>query len=486
MSTSTKIIAQMIADKNWRAAPITKSAKMYEPYNPRVIKAVNNNAIRLARQKNVSRLSGEFLSFLINQVGEVTTLSSEDQVVALLNIRFKTRKLFLNKHYMFPPLTQNVHKRSNSVVEEDNYSANLKAEAMFFCLLNNYDGERGSTFDRGDKKNVLDSNQDYIDHYLKPKVYKGNFKELCRSVIKKNGDNYKVKLADLNKMANVEFYGDEENKGLYVAYVMEPNESDLYGELFRGEPNAGAGVSISYVPTSEVEDVAISKSVKTIALNTVQLCRYDRSSPFDHPNEFNVKYESKMVGSNVQGQISEMARKVFETRAPTPHFHFCSRDSANHFDSVTKANAMSIPRLERYIEELKNPRDDKILKTAFGMPFLEIRNHPKKYRLCVDDLKNVFEHHKNNDEIMAELKNTVLSMNEDGVLYGLDAVLADLRLIEKLNRNSQKNKDAISDELEIAKRVCSGGTIIKSLEAENKKDLSAKDNRECEEEERTL
>ena len=165
----------------------------------------------------------------------------------------------------------------------------------------------------------------------------------------------------------------------------------------------------------------------------VQLYRYDPVGSGYHNNLQDIYDDYR---ANFSEDTANLYKTFFTERVGFPHFHFSSRTMAEKYGKTASANAISLDMLIKYIECLMSDNNPShtINKLDFGMPYLDIKRNPNKYKTSIDThcLQDALMLGNVNAQLGKIFKQT--SKLEPGVkiLNGLEAVYTDLVLLRIL------------------------------------------------------
>lgn len=168
-------------------------------------------------------------------------------------------------------------------------------------------------------------------------------------------------------------------------------------------------------------------------LEGIQLFRYDPTGRFNHHN-LNDIYE--YYENTYSDNTANFYKRFFTEEVEFPHFHFSNRLMAESYGRSAEANAISLDKLIEYIEELRANNNQKhvINNLDFGMPYLDIKKNPNKYKTSIDirNLAQALVNNNVNKQINSIFKQTQKLEPTTKILRGLDAVYADLVLLRIL------------------------------------------------------
>ena len=202
---------------------------------------------------------------------------------------------------------------------------------------------------------------------------------------------------------------------------------------------------VSVFPNIKTSTETAFKGSQITTLESIQLFRYDPTGKTKHEN-VKENAEDKIYTFYKQNYGTETAnlyRTFFTEKVDFPHFHFMNRTISELCGKTAEGDAISLDCLIDYIEKLMNAteNDNPLNNCSFGMPYLEIKKNPDKYRTAINmyDLNSALKNNSVNKQIGSIFYQTQNIGPETVVLNGLNAVYADLVLLRILRNLSDSN-----------------------------------------------
>lgn len=412
--------------------------------------------------QNGSTLNGGVAATIFAKRQQIATkpkLTYKEIIEILKLSREKVRSQLIEKILYTNEGSKNYNDvRELNFLQQDNTTAVEKAYTEFVDIVNGYLKDNQGRLERVDVSNCLQE-LDYIRAYCARKVKIANVEELFKMTTKVNRGMQSCS-SNLVEVPDVDLYIDKNEKNLYLVLKNVPNKYDINAYINNNSKPLDAGVAISYIPNGEERIVKTKSGNDRLALDSVQLCRYDPYQKDSHGNTFR-QYDKECV---------DMAREVFKDRAAAPHFHFCSLNDTKYFKETARANAINIYDLINYVQKLQDSKQDDPIRTYnLGMPFTTILERPSLYVTMMDDLDELAARHVKNKDLVDNVKLTKQLAAGKEKLMGLDAVLADLTMIALLHDNPDKKWESVIDEQNYAAKLCAGGTIERVFEKTEEK-----------------
>lgn len=181
----------------------------------------------------------------------------------------------------------------------------------------------------------------------------------------------------------------------------------------------------------------------------VILNRFDPKGLFDHQNNYDIydNLEEKALYEKyfTDYQTVSKTNKV-RYYSGHPHFHFNTRLQSEKFCQDTKANAISLENLIRYVRALDKCQTDnsKILNYSLGMPFLDYKLKNKQFHSHVK--QTLLGLSKSNS-----VSKTMRGFMEDLIMFKesyrnqtpLQNVLSDLYILDSVSAMSKKDNYSV-------------------------------------------
>ena len=307
------------------------------------------------------------------------------------------------------------NKRINVVARDSSTVFDKKQQLQSLGYFDKNIWERTQTVD------VLDKDRDYLDMVAKDKQYCDFVRGYSR----------------FGRTIESTIYTDLGVNELLFATVAhrKGNIADLTAnqQVINSSSSFENSVFSSVISNNAPPVIETGKGgVQVPAIQSIQLFRYDATGDWPHENIQEIYDYYKM---NYGEPIANLYKSFFTEKVDFPHFHFMNRTMSEEYCKTSEGNAISLDKLIDYIEQLMRAKKNQPLNHFdFGMPFLDIKNNPNKYRSAIDvkNLSVALVNNNVNKQIDSIFKQTNKLQPNMVVLTGLEAVYSDLVLLRIL------------------------------------------------------